>query len=893
MKRSLLLYSTLAAVAVFTAACGPQNATALLKQSPERTQQTLTRSWSFRDADSAGAQWLPATVPGTVHTDLLANKLIPDPFFSTVEPDLQWIEHRTWEYRTSFTPSAEILAQQVQELVFKGLDTYADVYLNDSLILGGADNMFVEWRIPVGSLLRADSVNTLRVVFHPAYETALPMAEAYPVKLPADNDKGEWKTSVFTRKAPYHFGWDWGPRYATVGVWRPVYLDAWSGAALDNIQFVQKSQDSVRADFVARVSLRGVAGGQTAVRVMLADSLGGIYGSADALVDGANGPANTVEIPFTIANPKLWWPNGMGEPNLYGIHTLVADRSGKLLDGNMQRIGVRTIALVQKPDSVGEGESFQFYVNGEPCFIKGANYIPQDVFLPRVDTARYEELIGTAVASNMNMLRIWGGGIYEEDLFFDLCDERGMMVWEDFMFACSFYPWDPAFLDNVRREAVYNVRRLRNHPSLAIWCGNNEIDEAWNHWGYQRAFGWDSTQKAQIKHGIDTLFRGVLADVVAAEDGGRPYHPSSPLYGRGNPLSRIKGDVHYWGVFHDEEPFSVYKDKPGRFSNEYGFESLACYDTYREYFTPEDMQLYSRAMVIHQKNPKGYRVMEEYMVRDLPLLKDDFRTYVYLTQLLQAEGIKIAMEGHRAKRPFNQGSMYWQLNDCWPVASWSSMDSRYRWKALQYYAVRSFAPTLLSFERVDSSATAVLWAITDKLTPQEGSVSLKLQDFGGSVLWDSVLTVNLAANSNLELLRAEDAALLRGLSSGGRDVCLVAEGVIGGDSLRSIYWFVPFKDLALPKADYKVSYQKTGARSVEATLMANNLLKSVLFDAEALQDNPSDAYFDVLPGESKTVVLNFTEDIPSTGVDGLGISVRSLNDLAGRRSLSPIRENVK
>ena len=893
MKRSLLLYSTLAAVAVSTAACGPQNATALLKQSPERTQQTLTQSWSFRDADSAGAQWLPATVPGTVHTDLLANKLIPDPFFSTVEPDLQWIEHRTWEYKTTFTPGTEITSQQVQELVFKGLDTYADVYLNDSLVLGGTDNMFVEWRIPVGDILKADSVNTLRIVFHPAYETALPMAEGYPVKLPADNDKGEWKTSVFTRKAPYHFGWDWGPRYATVGVWRPVYLDAWSGAALDNIQFVQKSQDSVRADFVAKVSLRGIVGNQTAVRVMLADSLGGIYGSADALVGGSDGAANTVEIPFSIANPKLWWPNGMGAPNLYGIHTLVADRSGKLLDANTQRIGVRTIRLVQKPDSVGEGESFQFYVNGVPCFVKGANYIPQDVFLPRVDTARYEELIGTAVASNMNMLRIWGGGIYEEDLFYDLCDERGMMVWEDFMFACSFYPWDSAFLDNVRREAVYNVRRLRNHPSLAIWCGNNEIDEAWNHWGYQKVFGWDSLQKVQIKHGIDTLFRGVLADVVATEDAGRQYHPSSPLYGRGNPLSQIKGDVHYWGVFHDEEPFSVYKDKPGRFSNEYGFESLACYDTYREYFTPEDMKLYSRAMVIHQKNPKGYRVMEEYMVRDLPLLKDDFRTYVYLTQLLQAEGIKIAMEGHRAKRPFNQGSMYWQLNDCWPVASWSSMDSRYRWKALQYYAVRSFAPTLLSFERVDSSATAVLWAITDKLAPQTGSVSLKLQDFGSKVLWDSVLNVNLAANSNLELLRAEDAALLRGLSSDGRDVYLVAEGIIGGDSLRSIYWFVPFKDLALPKADYKVSYKQTGPRSVEAVLVANNLLKSVLFDAVALQDNPSDAYFDVLPGETKTVVLNFTEDIPAAGVDALGISVRSLNDLAGRRSLSPIRENVK
>lgn len=886
-----------------TVGCGSTDAVRLLSEETQRCTQALVEGWSFREADSTGAQWLAARVPGVVHTDLLANGRIPEPFAGTTEADLQWIGERTWEYRTAFTPSAGIMEQACKELVFKGIDTYADVYLNDSLVLGGTDNMFVEWRIPVGGILKADTVNTLRVVFHPAYATALPTAQAYPVKLPNDNDKGDWKTSVFTRKAPYHFGWDWGPRYLTAGIWRPVYLDAFSVAAIDDVRFVRGArQDSLRGEFTARVSLRGGASAaQTPVRVIVADSAAThIYGEADILLPAAGDGTETTataDIPFAIERPELWWPNGMGEAKLYTVRTFLVDRAGRLLDRDAQRIGVRTVALVQEPDSVGEGESFQFYVNGEPCFIKGANYIPQDLFLPRVDTARYEALVGTAAESNMNMLRIWGGGIYEEDLFFDLCDERGMMVWEDFMFACSFYPWDSAFLDNVRREAVYNVRRLRNHPSLAIWCGNNEIDEAWYHWGYQKVYGWDSTEQARIKHGIDTLFRGVLADVVATEDGERPYHPSSPMYGRGNPLSQIKGDVHYWGVFHDEEPFSVYKDKPGRFSNEYGFESLACFDTYREYFAPEERVLYSPAMVVHQKNPKGYRVMEEYMVRDLPLLKDDFRTYVYLTQLLQAEGIKIAMEGHRAKRPFNQGSMYWQLNDCWPVASWSSMDSRYRWKALQYYARRSFAPTILSFERVDSTATAVLWAITDKLAPQTGAVSLKLQDFEGKVLWDSVLNVNLAANSNLELLRAEDAALLRGLSSNnGRDVCLVAEGTIGGDTLRAIYWFVPFKDLDLPEADYTVSYRQTGPRSVETTLTARKLLKSLLFDAVALQDNPSDAYFDLLPGETRTITLNFTEEIPAEtegGIDALGISVRTLNDLAGRPSERPITRNVQ
>ncbi len=901
MKRSY--YVGLFVAGLLSVSCGSGGVAELVGEEPARHRQTLVDGWSFREAEgdsTAAAQqravsdWLPATVPGVVHTDLLNHGLIPEPFGGTTEPELQWIGERTWEYRTRFTPEAAITEQEVQELVFKGLDTYAEVYLNDSLVLGGADNMFVEWRIPVAGVLKAGAENTLRVVFRPAYTTALPQAMAWPVRLPNDNDKGEWKTSVFTRKAPYHFGWDWGPRYLTMGVWRPVYLDAYSTAAIDDVQFVRGArQDSLRGEFTARVTLRGAgAEAQTPVRVIVADSAAGhVYGRADILLGAAGEAETTVDIPFAIERPKLWWPNGLGAANLHTVRTFVTDRTGRLLDCDTQRIGVRTIALVQEPDSVGEGESFQFYVNGEPCFIKGANYIPQDVFLPRVDTARYEALVETAAESNMNMLRVWGGGIYEEDLFYDLCDRQGIMVWEDFMFACAFFPWDSAFLDNVRSEAVYNVRRLRNHPSLAIWCGNNEIDEAWYHWGYQGVYGWDSVRQAQIKHGIDTLFRGVLADVVAAEDPGRPYHPSSPMYGRGNPMSRIKGDVHYWGVFHDEEPFSVYKDKPGRFSNEYGFVSLPCYDTYREYFRPDELWLYSPAMILHQKTPKGYRLLEEYMARDLPLLKDDFRTYVYLSQLIQAEGIRIAMEGQRSKRPFNQGTMYWQLNDCYPAISWSSMDSRYRWKALQYYARRSFAPTLLSFERVDSTRTAVLWGITDRRTRQQGEVSLRLMDFGGRVLWDSVMRADVEANANRELLRRADDELLGGHDP--KSVYLVADGVIGGDTLRTIYWFVPLKELALPAADYAVSYRQVGPRSVEATLTARNLLKSVLFEAEALQDNPSDAYFDLLPGETRTVVLNFTEEIPAGGVEGLGISLRTLNDLAGRPSERPVTRNVQ
>lgn len=845
----------------------------------EQNQQTITDSWSFRQVGKE--EWMPATVPGTVHTDLLNNKVIDNPFNSTNEPELQWIENEEWEYQTTFLPTDGLLESSVQELVFKGLDTYSEVYLNDEKILT-TDNMFVEWRINVSERLRQGE-NTLKIKFLSAYEVGLELAKQLPFKLPSDNDKGEEaKTSVFTRKAPYHYGWDWGPRFVTVGVWRPVYLEGWSGAKIDNIQYIQKSQNEASAAFDAHFTIE--ADRDDKVTLLVVDTAGAVY--AQQTVKVTKGGDNKFTLPFTIENPKLWYPNGMGEANLYCLRAIVADGSKKL-DESTQNIGIRTIRLVRKKDAQGDGESFCFEVNGKIIFAKGANYIPQDVFTPRLAQENYTELIATAKRSNMNMIRVWGGGIYEEELFYDLCDKNGIMVWQDFMFACALYPWDKAFLDNVRKEAVYNVRRLRNHPSIAIWCGNNEIEEAWYQWGYQKAYGWSEEQKKQIFDGMNALFKGVLPDVLATEDTTRYYHPSSPLYGRGDPRSQICGDVHYWGVFHDEEPFSEYKDKPGRFSNEYGFQSLACYDTYREYFTPEDMRLYSRAMIIHQKNAKGYRVMEEYMSRELPLLKEDFRTYVYLTQLLQAEGIKIAMEGHRQKRPFTQGSLYWQLNDCWPVASWSSMDSEGRWKALQFYAERSFAPVILSFEKIDSTSNVKLWGLNDSMQVQNYNGTIKLMDFDGKIRWQESIEGSIPANGNIQITDKSEKELLAGADP--RKVILVAQGVIEGKPVRTIHYFVPLKELKLPEADYDVSYSQD-KNQVTATIKANKLLKSLLFEAQAIQNNPSDGYFDMLPGEERQVVLSFKESKP---VNELGIYVTTLNSLIGKQSSKPIKQNVK
>lgn len=892
MKKFILIALTISAI--LTTGCSKTltSASRLLEQQSEKNIIPLVDNWSFRAADSLGTdapvvEWMEAKVPGVVHTDLMAAGVIGEPFASTVEPTLQWIEHKEWLYQTNFVLDEKFFEKQNKELVFKGLDTYARVYLNDSLVLI-ADNMFIEWRIDVDSIARLGD-NHLLIKFLPAYEQGLKAAAKYNINFPADNDKGEVKTSVFTRKAPYHFGWDWGPRYVTCGVWRPVSIESWGTARLDNVQFIQKSQSDAVAQFDANITVQSSVA-QEEVSLVVCDSVGNVY--ANQIVELSAGE-NRFSLPFSIENPKLWWPHGTGEPNLYPTRVIVSNVCyDKKYDSYAANIGVRTIKLIQQPDSVGQGVSFYFEVNGEPIFAKGANYIPQDVFLPRVTEEKYAEFIDVCTKSNYNMIRVWGGGIYEEDVFFDLCDRNGLMVWQDFTFGCSLYPWDSTFLASVEKEAVSNIRRLRNHPSLAIWCGNNEITELWHHWGYQKAYGWDQAAQDSIFAGMESLFYGLLPDVLAKEDTTRFYHPSSPLYGRGNPMSQIAGDVHYWGVFHDEEPFSVYKDKPGRFSNEYGFQSLACYDTYREYFTPEDMQLYSKAMVIHQKNPKGYRVIEEYMVRDLPLLKEDLRTYIYLTQILQAEGIKIAMEGHRQKRPFTMGSLYWQVNDCWPVTSWSSMDSEMRWKALQYYAVNSFAPTALSFEAIDSTSQVKLWGVTDELKSRTGDVKLTLVDFNGKVLWTEQLALNIPRNANQEILFSTAAELLKGASP--RQVALVAQTVVDGKPLRAIHYFVPFKDLQLPKvadkSDYTVDYVKGDNGKVTATIKANKLLKNVLFEAAKIQNNASDAYFDMLAGESRTIELSFKQDAP---IEELGIFVTTLNNLVGRPSAQPIKENVK
>jgi len=821
----------------------------------------LDSGWTFRQVGKE--EWRKATVPGSVHTDLLANKLIEDPFYRDNEPKLQWIGKTDWEYRTTIDVSAAFLKRRNVELVFEGLDTYATVYLNERQVLE-ADNMFRTWRVDAKSALK-EGPNTLRVVFRSPIKEVLPRMKALGYELPAVNDQGE-KTSPHTRKAPYQYGWDWGPRFVTCGLWKPARLEAWDDARIEGLRVVQNRLDKNSAQMTAEVEV--VAAVETAAAVHVTNVTDKTR-PAQQFVKLAPG-VNKVSVNFTIDRPRLWWPAGLGAQALYNIHASLnikdgAGGSGTRVDEAATRVGLRTLELRQRPDSAGK--SFMFVVNGVPVFAKGANWIPADSFPERVTRERYRHLLESARDANMNMLRVWGGGYYEMDDFYELCDELGLMVWQDFMFACSMYPGDEKFLESVRAEAVDNVRRLRNHPSVVLWCGNNEVETAWQHWG------WKERLPAKLWDDYKKLFHGVLPEVVAKEDPTRPYWPSSPSSNLEDDAdSQRIGDIHYWEVWHASKPFDYYERQRPRFMSEYGFQSFPLIETVKAYTLPSDHDIQSPVMLAHQKHPRGNQLIREYMLRDFPEPKD-FESFLYASQVLQAEGIRVGAEHLRRIMPHNMGSLYWQLNDCWPVASWSSVDYFGRWKALQYYARRFYAPVLLS-PHVEEGQVR-LYVVSDRTEPLRARLHVRLLDVDGRVVSDITNPVEVSPLTSKVYQTLPLAAMLE-----GRDparLFLHCELLAGGDVVSSnTLFFRPFKDLAL--AAPKVTTEVTRARGATVvTLSTDRLARALHLSAEGLEGSFADNFFDLLPGRKLTVA--FRSRRPVTAEDlRRRLRVRTLSD---------------
>jgi len=818
-------------------------------------------NWVFRTAGEG--EWRPAVVPGCVHTDLLRNGMIADPFYATNEHDLQWIDKKDWEYEASFDVSAELLGASVLELVFDGLDTYADVTVNGQHLLS-ADNMFRSWRADVKPLVKANG-NKVHIRFRSPVQEDLPKLEALGYPLPAANDQselgglGERKISIFARKAPYHYGWDWGPRFVTSGIWREARLEGWSGLKISDVYMHQNSVSAEEAQLHAAVEIYAEKEWSGVLRLS-AD--GQTWEQSETLRPGHN----VALVPVVIKSPKLWWCRGLGEPNMYTFTAeLIQEGQEQAGAQSSVRTGLRTAKLVRDKDAGGNGATFHFELNGVPVFAKGANHIPNDSFLTDVTEERYRHEIMTAVASNMNMLRVWGGGIYEHPAFYRLCDENGLLVWQDFMFACSMYPGDEAFLNNVRLEAAENVKRLRNHPCIALWCGNNEIDSAWANYDEGAGWGWKHQYEPEIREKIwadyEEIFHRILPDAVSAYAPTTDYWPSSPLVslsgGReqhAHPLT-TEGDVHYWGVWHNVEPFENYNKKIGRFMSEYGFQSFPEYRTVRAFAEETELRIDSKVMLAHQKNGDGNRLIKQYM--DIYMSEPkDFPSFLYMSQVLQAEAMKTAIEAHRRKKPYCMGSLYWQMNDCWPVASWAGMDYYGRWKALQYYTRRSFDDTLLSFERTDGGRIEI-HLVTDRLEPIQGQLNVKLFDFGGTLLKEQASEAFVNGNGTAIVMSLREEDWLTGYDAG--EVVLYAELIAAGcEAISGEYYFAAAKELNLQPCAIKLT-EAAGSGGARFVLETDRLAKQVRLTAE--HDGIfSDNYFDLIPGRPKVVAFLSREE---------------------------------
>ena len=806
----------------------------------------LNTGWEFSQAGTE--LWRPAQVPGTVHQDLINHKQLPDPFYGINEQKIQWVENEDWEYRTAFIVTPEQLKRDDAQLVFEGLDTYADVYLNGALLLK-ADNMFVGYTIPVKSQLRIGE-NLLHIYFHSPIRQTLPQYNSNGFNYPADNDHHDKHLSIFSRKAPYSYGWDWGIRMVTSGIWRPVTIRFYDAASISDYHIKQLALTDQLANLSNELEINNILPRPLQAEVRINTSF---EGSAEKSISQAitlQPGINHVSIPSEVASPVRWMPNGWGKPALYDFSAQIIVED-KVVAEQSHRIGLRTVRLVNEKDK--DGESFYFEVNGVPMFAKGANYIPQDALLTNVTTERYQTLFRDIREANMNVIRVWGGGTYEDDRFYDLADENGILVWQDFMFACTPYPSDPTFLKRVEAEACYNIRRLRNHASLAMWCGNNEILEALKYWGFDKNFPPEIYQ--EMFRGYDKLFHQLLPAKVKELDADRFYIHSSPYFANwGRPESWGIGDSHNWEVWYGQKTFESLDTDLPRFMSEFGFQSFPEMKTISTFAAPEDYQIESEVMNAHQKSSIGNALIRTYMERDY-IIPEKFEDFVYVGLVLQGQGMRHGLEAHRRNRPYCMGTLYWQLNDSWPVVSWSSIDYYGNWKALHYQAKRAFAPILIN--PIQQNDSLNIYLISDcPDTKDHLMLEMKVTDFDGKKQGKPIRlnTLSVPANTSQCVYRIKPDIWLSPEEQQRCFMQLTLKDKAGNTLAETVYFFRKTKDLLLPETTVSCKIkQKDGM--CELTLFSPTLAKDVFIEIPLQGARFSDNFFDLLPGERKTVVI--------------------------------------
>ena len=699
-----------------------------------RHHVSLDGGWEFRQ--KGDSLWMPAQVPGCVHTDLMANGVIEDPFYGRNEKSMQWIGEKDWEYRNVFYLDSGMVSLNNVWLVLEGVDTYAEVSIN-SLPVVRTDNMFRTWSADIKNVLKAGR-NEISILFRSVFSQDMPKYLSAPYRLQAwpNNDQSDIWLSLYARKAGYHYGWDWGPRLITCGIWKPVRIETWEGwrledahirtLALENVSV--KSGKAAKAFMDAAVEVRSESQAQARITIR---KDGVKVCSQEVVLQPGN---NRLECPFILRKADLWWSNGLGKAQLSDFDVTI--ESGGREEGLKIRTGIRTAEVIREEDSLGR--SMKVRLNGVDVFCKGANWIPIDNFPGRRSYGDYARLISDAEKANMNMLRVWGGGLYECEDFYNVCDSLGIMIWQDMAFACGMFPSDEAYIANVKEEVKDNVRRLRNHPSLMLWCGNNENEISYYEWGWNRTL--TASQKEEYEEGMARLFHKEIPSAIMEVDDTRYYHPTSPSTGY-NDIAYSMGDAHFWSVWKGGWVEEYLKEHNiARFMSEYGFISYPDMHSLKKFIPEWDLRTDSPSVLAHHRayddvtrDPEFSNKMIRRYLERYAWVPEEFADFVYMSQWFQAEAVKTAMEAHRRAKPYCMGTLFWQINDCWPSVSWSSIDYYGRWKALHYYAKRAYAPVIISPYSFNDDTVRVR-VVSDMSEEFRGKAEAYILDFDGKVI---------------------------------------------------------------------------------------------------------------------------------------------------------------
>lgn len=657
-------------------------------------------------------EWIELGEKGSVQEALIATGELPDPFYGLNENKFGWIEDHQWEFKSMFFLTKEELKYDFIELHFPSLDTYANVYLNDSLIYTG-DNAFYEHTILLKEHLKK-GLNELTIIFTPPVMHHKAMYENAAYHLPAPNDNHTIAIAPYTRKPQYQFGWDWALRMNTIGLNKTAWIgfSNFGHISSKTTRVVSVSAEKAVVEFDIDLS-------NTEIAEI-------IWKSERFGTEKVKRKKGVFTRRVEIETPKLWWPKGQGEAFLYDDEVIVQTIKNQTIDSYTLKFGIKTSELIMEKDEWGT--SYYFKINGRTIFCKGGDYIPQDIFPARVKDEDIERMVETMAESNFNMVRVWGGGYYPDEVFFNKCDELGIMVWEDLMFACAMYPGDDAFIENISKEFRAQIPRIAAHPSVVLFNGNNEVEVAWGNWGFQIKYGLYGKSAKEIERSYDRVFKETAPSIIE-EFTNIPYIHTSPLSNWGKDDFYNHGSQHYWGVWHGKDPMEDFGKKIGRFNAEYGFQSFPEYSTLRTFSDTTQWDLSSDVMKHHQKSYVGNDMILKH-AKNLYGKPNNFEDFVYYSQLTQAKAVSMAVAGHRIDFPRCGGTLYWQVNDCWPAPTWSSVDYNWNWKALQYEVKKDYenVAVVAKYDNLENSSFYIVNDLPDSYTSE---ISIQLIDLEG------------------------------------------------------------------------------------------------------------------------------------------------------------------